>query len=127
VQHSASLTRECGDDALAEAVASGNFETLDHRRRALCMYAVKLTRTPAQVVKDDLSALRDVGLDDRAIVDANQVISYFNYVNRVADGLGVELEADWSPEARKPRSYPLAEGVAPRSHNKHEGAADEYS
>ena len=44
------------------------------------------------MTRADVEALRTVGLDDRAIVDANQVVSYYNYVNRVADGLGVELE-----------------------------------
>ena len=40
----------------------------------------------------DLDALRSAGLDDRAIHDAAQVIAYFNYINRVADSLGVEPE-----------------------------------
>lgn len=53
----------------------------------------------------DVDALRAVGLDDRAIVDANQVVAYFNYVNRVADGLGVELEPPWPPELRRRRGY----------------------
>jgi len=52
--------------------------------------------------------LRDLGLDDRALVDANQVVSYFNYVNRIADGLGVELEDEWPDERRTVRAYPLA-------------------
>ena len=54
---------------------------------------------------EDIDVLRAHGLDDRAIVDANQVVSYFNYVNRVADGLGVELEPSWPPELRAPRKY----------------------
>lgn len=73
--------------------------------RALLAYTRKLTRKPANVTEGDLEALRRHGLDDRAIVDANQVVSYFNYVNRVADGLGVELEASWRDEARRRRSY----------------------
>lgn len=40
----------------------------------------------------DVQALRQAGLDDRAIHDATQVISYFNYINRIAEALGVELE-----------------------------------
>ena len=40
----------------------------------------------------DLDTLRAHGLDDRTIHDATQVISYFNYINRVADALGVEPE-----------------------------------
>ncbi len=56
-----------------------------------------------------MSALRALGLDDRAIVDANQAVSYFNYVNRVADGLGVELEPTWPSSARRRRRYGLAD------------------
>ena len=59
---------------------------------ALCLYAAKLTHTPAQMSPADLDILRTLGLDDRAIHDATQVISYFNYINRVADALGVEPE-----------------------------------
>lgn len=58
----------------------------------MCDYAVKLTRTPAAVEQADINRLRDVGLSDQAISDAAQVISYFNYINRIADGLGIDLE-----------------------------------
>jgi uncharacterized peroxidase-related enzyme len=61
---------------------------------ALCDYARKLTLEPAGMRERDLEPLRALGLDDRAIVDANQVVAYFNYVNRVAEGLRVELEGD---------------------------------
>jgi len=80
-------------------------ERLGPRLAALCAYARKLTVAPAEIVEDDLDLLRAQGLDDRAIVDANQVVSYFNYVNRVADGLGVQLERSWPPERRRPRRY----------------------
>jgi alkylhydroperoxidase family enzyme len=46
---------------------------------------------------DDLAPLRRNGFTDRAIHDAVQVIAFFNYINRVADGLGVDLE-NWMPE-----------------------------
>lgn len=75
------------------------------RLAALCRYARKLTLSPAEMERADVELLRARGLDDRAIVDANQVVSYFNYVNRVADGLGVELETSWPPELRSPRRY----------------------
>lgn len=68
-------------------------------------YAVKLTRTPAWITERDVDPLRRAGFDDRAIVDANQVVAYFNYVNRVADGLGVELEPGWPAELRAERGY----------------------
>jgi uncharacterized peroxidase-related enzyme len=60
----------------------------------LLEYAVKLTRAPEWMTEADVDALRRAGLDDRAVVDANQVVAYFNYVNRIADGLGVGLEPD---------------------------------
>ena len=60
--------------------------------RALCAYAEKLTQTPMQMGEADIAALRALRLDDTAIHDATQVIGFFNYINRVADGLGVERE-----------------------------------
>ncbi len=62
-------------------------------------YVVKLTRAPHSVTGGDVQRLRDVGFDDTAILDICQVASYFNYVNRLADGLGVELEDSWTDEA----------------------------
>lgn len=79
--------------------------------RALCTYAVRLTRAPAAMREDDVGLLRKEGLDDRSIVDANQVVAYFSYVNRIAHGLGVELEAGWTEAERAPRHYPLAWGA----------------
>jgi alkylhydroperoxidase family enzyme len=54
---------------------------------------VKLTLTPAAVGPADIERLRAVGLDDEAITSATQVIAYFNYINRIAEGLGVPMEA----------------------------------
>lgn len=61
-------------------------------------YAVKLTRTPHSVGEPDVDRLREAGFDDTAILDICQVVSYYNYVNRMAEGLGVELEDSWRPE-----------------------------
>ena len=60
--------------------------------RALCQLAAKLTRHHNEMAPADLDALRQHGFDDRAIHDAVQVIGYFNYINRIAHGLGVERE-----------------------------------
>jgi uncharacterized peroxidase-related enzyme len=60
--------------------------------RTLLEYADKLTLSPASVTAADVEALRTVGFDDRAIHDACVIIAYYAFVNRVADGLGVELE-----------------------------------
>ena len=66
--------------------------SLSPRRRALVDYALKLARTPGSVVEKDLGPLRSAGLTDRDIHDACAVTSYFCFVNRMANGLGVELE-----------------------------------
>ena len=60
--------------------------------RALCAYAEKLTRTPGAMAEADAAALRAAGFGDAAIHDAAQVVGYFNYINRVADGLGIDPE-----------------------------------
>jgi|TARA_Y100000294_G_scaffold3731_1_gene3914 uncharacterized peroxidase-related enzyme len=64
-------------------------------QRAMLDYAVKLTESPTRMEAADLKPLREAGLDDKAILDINQIVAYFAYVNRVADGLGVELEDFW--------------------------------
>jgi uncharacterized peroxidase-related enzyme len=63
--------------------------------RALCDFAVLLTRAPSEVQASDVELLRTHGWDDAAIHDAIQVIAYFNYINRVADAVGIEDEPDW--------------------------------
>lgn len=63
--------------------------------RAMLEYAEKLTLRPWEMVEADVQALRAAGFSDTAILDINQVTGYYAYVNRLADGLGVELEAFW--------------------------------
>ncbi len=70
---------------------------LSERRVAMLGYAVKLTRSPGEVVSADLDALRVVGFSDRDILDIAEVVAYYAYANRIADGLGIELE-DWYPD-----------------------------
>jgi uncharacterized peroxidase-related enzyme len=69
---------------------------LTPRQAALCAYAEKLTREPARMAASDLAPLREAGLSDADILDAVQVIAYFNYINRVADALGVDPEPEWT-------------------------------
>ena len=69
---------------------------LEPRVRALCDLAVQMTEAPASVTVEDVGGLRGQGWSDAAISDAIQVISYFNYINRVADAVGIEDEPEWS-------------------------------
>jgi uncharacterized peroxidase-related enzyme len=84
------------DRAKAQAIAA-DFRTapFEPRERAIVDYAVKLTNAPQNMRESDVAALRDVGLRDSEILDVCQVVAYYNYVNRLADGLGVELEHWW--------------------------------
>ena len=67
---------------------------LGERLTKLLDWCVKLTRTPGQMRPADLTALRQVGWTDPEISAAGFVCSYFNFINRVADAMGVDLE-DW--------------------------------
>lgn len=78
---------------------------LDDRLRAILTFAEKLTLEPRQVRREDHQPLRDAGLDDRGILEVVQVTAYFNYVNRLADGLGVSFEDEGGqPPRRRPES-----------------------
>jgi uncharacterized peroxidase-related enzyme len=72
--------------------------SVDPPTRALLDFGVKLTASPGNMTACDLEVLRGQGFSDRAIHDACQVIAYFNYINRIADGLGVDLEPDMPPK-----------------------------
>jgi uncharacterized peroxidase-related enzyme len=65
--------------------------------RALCDLALQMTREPASVTAEDTARLRALGWSDAAIHDAIQVISYFNYINRIADAIGIDDEPEWAP------------------------------
>lgn len=65
---------------------------------AMLGFVDKLTRTPAEMQASDVEDLRQAGFEDRAIHDLVLVASYYAFVNRVADGLGVALEPGWDPE-----------------------------
>ena len=78
---------------------------LSEADRALCAFAAKLTHQPDAMQPADLELLRAVGFDDRAIHDATQVVSYFNYVTRVADALGIEPETFIPPWGGAPHAH----------------------
>ncbi|HYL68674.1 MAG TPA: peroxidase-related enzyme [Candidatus Limnocylindria bacterium] len=73
---------------------------LDTKTRAMCDYAVRLTRDPVSAAETDIKALRRAGLTDEEIHDATQVIALFNYYTRLAHALGVEPE-DFMPRPSK--------------------------
>jgi uncharacterized peroxidase-related enzyme len=64
--------------------------------RCLCDFAVKVTLEPSKVTPADVDAIRSEGWSDAAIHDALQVVSFFNYINRIADVVGIEDEPEWA-------------------------------
>jgi uncharacterized peroxidase-related enzyme len=99
VHHGAALRRLSGDDRLVNNLASLKVQatSLGSADRALLEYAAKLTKAPSSISFDDVGSLKREGFDDRAIHDLCQVTAYYNFVNRIADGLGVELEDRFKP------------------------------
>jgi uncharacterized peroxidase-related enzyme len=80
-------------DGLLVALTSGDHASVSSEAdRAMLDYTNKLTLAPHDVNKDDIIRLRQEGFDDLAIHDICAIAAYFAFVNRIADGLGVELE-----------------------------------
>lgn len=96
--HRRGLRRLLKDDELLETIeADWKSAGLSQPRLAMLTYAVKLTQHPADMVQADVQALRDSGFSDLDVLHITEVTSYFAYVNRIADGLGVPLET-WIPD-----------------------------
>src|SRR5690606_12276070 len=87
-------------DELVEAIKAGRIDELElpPRTRALCDIAWKLSGEPTKMVEEDWQPLRDLGFDDRGIMEVAHVVSIVNYFTRLADGLGLQL-APWMQEA----------------------------
>ena len=89
------IQEETRADAIEEALQSRDLERVfTGRDLAVMRYAEKLTLRPAEMEKADVDALKDTGMDDGQILEANQIIGYFNYVNRHLNGLGVTTDGD---------------------------------
>ncbi|MCL1601000.1 MAG: peroxidase [Actinomycetia bacterium] len=69
---------------------------LSEQRTAMLTYVEKLTLAPGDMSEGDVAALRNAGFTDRDVLDICTVTAYYAYVNRIADGLGVQLET-WLP------------------------------
>lgn len=93
VHHGAGLRKLTNDDELvAQLVEDWRSAPINAADRAMLTYAEKLTIRPWDMVEGDVRQLREAGFSDEAILDINQVAGYYAFVNRLADGLGVELE-----------------------------------
>jgi len=95
--HSVGVKKNMQDDekaiAILRSIENGNTEqALNKKLHGGIKYAEAITNDLANVKKDHIDKLKEVGLSDGEILEINQVVSYFNYVNRMVVGLGVNLE-----------------------------------
>ena len=73
-------------------MAAGALDALDPKRRAMLRHVAKLTATPWEMRQSDVETLRGVGFSDGDVLAITETAGYYAYVNRIADGLGVQLE-----------------------------------
>jgi uncharacterized peroxidase-related enzyme len=97
--HGAGLRKLGADDELVRQLKKdfrrADLSTAD---RAMLEYAEKLALAPGDCIREDVETLRAAGFGDAEILDIVQVVGYYAYVNRMANGLGVELEDYWDAE-----------------------------
>ncbi|MEM9048995.1 MAG: peroxidase-related enzyme [Pseudomonadota bacterium] len=97
--HWANARHLIGDEVRADAIeaalrADDPAQAFDGAEAALLSYARKLTLTPGAMRREDVTALQTLGVPDGEILEANQIVGYFCYVNRLLNGLGVSTEGD---------------------------------
>lgn len=95
VHHAAALAAWWKDEDRVQRLGQDPLEAdLSDREGALAAYAQELTRSPSEVLEADVERLRAAGLSDEEILQANMIAAYFNFVNRIAEGLGVTVTAE---------------------------------
>ncbi len=91
LHHAAALAAWWKDPARVERLEEDPGKAdLSEREEALVHYATTLTQAPASIQEEAVERLRRTGLDDEEILQANMITAYFNFVNRIAEGLGVD-------------------------------------
>jgi uncharacterized peroxidase-related enzyme len=88
------LRVENGRPELVEAIKEHRWRDIDlpSRERSLCEVAEKLSDSPTRMVEADWEPLRRLGFDDRACLEVAHIVGLFNYLTRLADGLGLQLD-----------------------------------
>ena len=93
--HTESLRAYLDDEETLNMLATADgLETLEPRLSNIARHAEKLTTAPGAMTESDLGELRAEGLSDKDILDLTLIVGYFNFVNRIAMGLGVEFSPD---------------------------------
>ena len=87
---------EQGNGELVEAIKDHRWREvagLNDRDRALCVVAEKLSATPTRMTEEDWGPLRGLGFGDRELLEVAHIVCLFNYLTRLADGFGLQLDA----------------------------------
>ena len=95
MSHAEFLRAEDGDPTIVEAVTHRRWRelpTLTPRQLALCTVAEKMSDAPTRMVESDWQPLRDLGFDDVALLEVGHIVGIFNYLTRLADGFGLQLD-----------------------------------
>jgi len=80
---------------LKQGIINDSFiDLLTEKEIALALYTKKLTQAPNLILKEDIDRLKNTGINDGELLEINQVVSYFNYVNRTVLGLGVNTTSE---------------------------------
>ncbi|MBI3732240.1 MAG: peroxidase-related enzyme [Chloroflexi bacterium] len=99
--HAHDLREECHDDELVRAIKTDfRTATIDAATRAMLEFAEKSTLHPSSMTPADLDRLRACGFSDKDLLDIVHITAYFNYINRVADAVGIDPESDFEPVER---------------------------
>ncbi len=93
------LLERLSQDAWTDGAAQRLSAAVGSRRAAILSYVERLTRTPAEVRAADVEALRAEGLTDSDVLSVCETAAYYAYANRIADGLGVQLEPHMESDA----------------------------
>ena len=80
------------DEQIARIATDFRTADIDEPTKAMLEFAVKVTKAASSVTPTDLDYLRDYGFSDEALFAIVEVVGFFNYVNRIADAFGIELD-----------------------------------
>lgn len=86
------MREQLTDKQIAQIVADFQTADIDEATKAILEFAVKVTKAVPTITPSDLERLRGYGLSDEALFAIVEVVGFFNYVNRIADAFGVELD-----------------------------------
>lgn len=86
------MREQLTDGQISQIVTDFQEADIDQTTKAILEFAVKVTKAAATVTPDDLEHLRSYGLTDEALFAIVEVVGFFNYINRIADAFGVELD-----------------------------------